>query len=75
MQEKNIQQAALAYARAAEPIDSEMGWRREDIEAAFVAGEKYAQLSLPDGDLARHRKFDRAVQENDPVPSLERFQR
>ena len=62
MQEKSIQQAALAYARSAVPLDSEMGWRREDIEAAFAAGEKHAKLSLPDGDLARHRKFDSPVQ-------------
>lgn len=62
MQETNIQQAALAYARSVEPLDSEMGWRREDVQAAFVAGEKHAKLSLPDGDLSRHREFDKPVQ-------------
>jgi excisionase family DNA binding protein len=61
---------ALAYARSAQPLDPEMGWRREDVQLAFLAGmDAFAVprlLSLPEAartlnvsastihDLVRH---------------------
>lgn len=36
--------AAHDYAHAAHPIDPEMGWRRDDIELAFVAGSEWRAL-------------------------------
>ncbi|MEK1897275.1 MAG: hypothetical protein AAAB20_29045 [Rhizobium sp.] len=32
------QEAALAYARSTQPLDPEMGWRREDVQLAFISG-------------------------------------
>jgi hypothetical protein len=32
------QEAALAYARSTQPLDPEMGWRREDVQLAFICG-------------------------------------
>ena len=39
----DVQAAAHDYARAVEPLDPEMGWRQEDVIAAFAAG--YAHRS------------------------------
>ncbi|MBB4272824.1 helix-turn-helix domain-containing protein [Rhizobium mongolense] len=43
---------ALAYARSAQPLDPEMGWRREDVQIAFLAGMEALTvprlLSLPE---------------------------
>ncbi len=38
MNQSSIQKVALNYARTVEPLDLEMGWRREDIQLAFTAG-------------------------------------
>ncbi|MNU62131.1 hypothetical protein D3C71_513490 [compost metagenome] len=36
-----IQEASLNYARSAQPLDPEMGWRREDVQLAFIAGAEH----------------------------------
>ena len=38
MQREKAALAALAYARTAQPLDPDMGWRREDVQLAFMAG-------------------------------------
>ncbi|MEQ1406159.1 hypothetical protein ABK249_14555 [Neorhizobium sp. Rsf11] len=40
-QTKPEKRAAAEYAKAATPTDSEMGWRRDDVELAFVAGAEW----------------------------------
>jgi excisionase family DNA binding protein len=40
----DITKAALAYAKTIEPLDPGMGWRREDVQLAFAAGARRAQL-------------------------------
>ncbi|MBA1346010.1 helix-turn-helix domain-containing protein [Rhizobium sp. WYCCWR 11146] len=35
-----IQKSALYYAKFAEPLDPDQGWRREDVQLAFVAGAR-----------------------------------
>ncbi|KAA0694371.1 DNA-binding protein [Neorhizobium sp. P12A] len=32
------QRAALYYARVAQPLDPDLGWRTEDVQLAFLAG-------------------------------------
>ncbi|MBB4437373.1 MULTISPECIES: helix-turn-helix domain-containing protein [Rhizobium] len=64
------QHAALTYARATQPLDPDQGWRREDLQLAFMAGMEALAiprlLSLPEAarvlnvsastihDLVRH---------------------
>jgi len=36
MNKSHVQIAARYYARFAEPIDPDLGWRREDIQLAFM---------------------------------------
>lgn len=44
--------AALAYVQSTQPLDPEAGWRREDLQVAFLAGMNPhplpRQLSVPD---------------------------
>ncbi|MBY5698494.1 helix-turn-helix transcriptional regulator [Rhizobium leguminosarum] len=40
MSDLRIHQAALTYIRNTQPLDPDMGWRREDIQLAFVAGAR-----------------------------------
>ncbi|MDK4730352.1 helix-turn-helix domain-containing protein [Rhizobium phaseoli] len=35
-----IQKAAFYYAKSTEPLDADMGWRREDVQIAFAAGAR-----------------------------------
>ncbi|WJR68145.1 hypothetical protein QTA58_05135 [Neorhizobium sp. CSC1952] len=51
MEEQQVEQrpsrseaAAADYARTTAPIDTEMGWRREDLELAFLAGVEWRAL-------------------------------
>ena len=37
----DLKKASLNYARSAQPLDPEMGWRREDVQLAFIAGAAY----------------------------------
>lgn len=51
MNKSNNQNAALDYARSSQPLDPEMGWRREDVQVAFLTGMQALAvprlLSLP----------------------------
>lgn len=38
MSQTRRQIAALAYAKASQPLDPDKGWQREDIQVAFMAG-------------------------------------
>ncbi|WSG73068.1 helix-turn-helix domain-containing protein [Rhizobium beringeri] len=40
MIDPKIQQAALTYARTTQPLDPDQGWRREDVQLAFLAGAR-----------------------------------
>ncbi|MBY3386437.1 helix-turn-helix domain-containing protein [Rhizobium laguerreae] len=40
MSDARIQTTALYYAKFADPLDPDKGWRREDIQLAFVAGAR-----------------------------------
>ncbi|QIO42921.1 helix-turn-helix domain-containing protein [Rhizobium leguminosarum bv. trifolii] len=40
MSDARIQKMALYYAKFSDPLDPDMGWRREDIQLAFVAGAR-----------------------------------
>ncbi|QKK18680.1 helix-turn-helix domain-containing protein [Rhizobium indicum] len=40
-----FQQAALTYAGATQPLDPDQGWRREDVQLAFMAGMQ--SLAIP----------------------------
>jgi len=51
MEEQQVEQgpsrsesAAADYARTTAPLDAEMGWRREDLELAFIAGAEWRSL-------------------------------
>ncbi|MGO7750513.1 DNA-binding protein [Rhizobium leguminosarum bv. viciae] len=52
MNKTYFQQAALTYARTTQPLDPDQGWRREDIQLAFMAGMEALAiprlLSLPE---------------------------
>ena len=52
MNKSNNQNAALDYARSSQPLDPEMGWRREDVQVAFLTGMQALAvprlLSLPE---------------------------
>lgn len=37
----NLNAASLNYARSVQPLDPEMGWRREDVQLAFFAGAQH----------------------------------
>ncbi|MGO8522258.1 helix-turn-helix domain-containing protein [Rhizobium ruizarguesonis] len=45
MVDSKIQQAALTYAGATRPLDPDQGWRREDVQLAFMAGME--SLAIP----------------------------
>ncbi|MGW9949816.1 excisionase family DNA binding protein [Rhizobium leguminosarum] len=38
MIDPKIQHAALSYARFTQPLNPDLGWRREDVQLAFMAG-------------------------------------
>ncbi|MGO6834994.1 helix-turn-helix domain-containing protein [Rhizobium ruizarguesonis] len=40
MVDSKIQQAALTYALTTQPLDPDQGWRREDVQLAFMAGAR-----------------------------------
>ncbi|MBY3255606.1 helix-turn-helix domain-containing protein [Rhizobium laguerreae] len=40
MSDARIQKMALYHAKFADPLDPDMGWRREDIQLAFMAGAR-----------------------------------
>ncbi|MBY3183344.1 helix-turn-helix domain-containing protein [Rhizobium laguerreae] len=52
MVDSKIQQAALTYALTTQPLDPDQGWRREDVQLAFMAGMEALPiprlLSLPE---------------------------
>ncbi|TBY73389.1 DNA-binding protein [Rhizobium leguminosarum bv. viciae] len=52
MNKTYFQQAALTYARITQPLDPDQGWRREDVQLAFMAGMEALAiprlLSLPE---------------------------
>ncbi|MGO8172725.1 helix-turn-helix domain-containing protein [Rhizobium ruizarguesonis] len=52
MSKTYFQQAALAYARTAQALDPDQGWRRDDVQLAFMAGMEALAiprlLSLPE---------------------------
>jgi excisionase family DNA binding protein len=45
MVDSKIQQAALTYALTTQPLDPDQGWRREDVQLAFMAGME--SLAIP----------------------------
>lgn len=51
MAQQYIQEVSLNYARSAQPLDPEMGWRREDVQLAFIAGAEHQaalQITVPE---------------------------
>ncbi|AHF83714.1 hypothetical protein RLEG3_18645 [Rhizobium leguminosarum bv. trifolii WSM1689] len=45
MVDSKIQQAALTYVSTTQPLDPDQGWRREDVQLAFMAGME--SLAIP----------------------------
>ncbi|WP_064696037.1 helix-turn-helix domain-containing protein [Rhizobium aegyptiacum] len=45
MNRSDFQRAAFSYAKLAQPLDPDQGWRTEDVQLAFVAGME--ALALP----------------------------
>ncbi|MBY5585337.1 helix-turn-helix domain-containing protein [Rhizobium leguminosarum] len=45
MADSKIQQAALSYVHTTQPLDPDQGWRREDVQLAFMAGME--SLAIP----------------------------
>ncbi|MGO6847975.1 helix-turn-helix domain-containing protein [Rhizobium ruizarguesonis] len=45
MNKTYFQQAALTYVHTTQPLDPDQGWRREDVQLAFMAGME--SLAIP----------------------------